>query len=321
MDAGSKHWLIAAALVALLAAVPLLTFLAEARPYYLSFATRILIMASVVVSLNLALGHGGLLSLCHATFMGLGAYVVGIGSYHASNDAVAWMASGFVQIGVIVVVCTLVSAVFGIISLRTRGIYFLMITMALGQIVYLAFMGADLYGGSDGMTIDQPSRFADFELHGRYVMYLVAAVWFCVSVFIVDRLSGSRFGLVLRAAQMNEARVRALGYDPVRIRLVAFVISGVLAGLAGFLLANNAETVSPADLSWTRSAEMIIMLVIGGLGVRLGPLFGAGFFLIVEEVASDMTTHWPLVVGVLVVVVALFMPRGFGGLSGRGAAR
>jgi len=310
---GAKHWLTGIALVVLLLAVPVVTYSLDAI-FALTFATRILILASVVVSLNLILGYGGLLSLCHATFVGLGAYVVGIGSFHAYNDGVAWMANGFVQLGAILIICSVVAAIIGVISLRTRGIYFLMITMALGQTVYLAAVGADLYGGDEGMTIFQPSVFAGAELHGRYVMYTAAAVFFCLSVLIVDRLTRSRFGLVLRATKMNEARVRALGYDPVRIRLVAFVISGAMAGLAGFLLANNAEFVSPVDLGWTRSADLIIMVVLGGLGLSLGPLFGTAFFLIAEEVASNMTTHWPIVVGAMVLLIALFMPRGLGGL-------
>ena len=309
-----KHWLTGIALVALLLAFPVATYF-FGSVFYLAFATRILILASAVVSLNLILGYGGLLSLCHATFVGLGAYIVGIGSFHASNDGIAWMANGFVQLGAILILCSVVAAIIGVISLRTRGIHFLMITMALGQIVYLAAVGADLYGGDQGLTIDQPSVFVGAEFRGRYVMYTAAAAFFCLSVLVVDRLACSRFGLVLRATKMNEARVSALGYDPVHIRLVAFIIAGAMAGLAGFLLANNAGYVSPVDLGWTRSAEMIIMLVLGGLGLSLGPLFGAAFFLIAEEVASNMTQNSPIIVGAMILFVALFMPRGLGGLS------
>lgn len=308
-----KYWISAAALVALLVAVPMVTYSIDAI-FALTFATRILILAAVAVSLNLILGYGGLLSMCHATFVGVGAYVVGVGSYHAFNDGMDWMANGFLQIVVTLVVSGIVAAIIGGISLRTRGIYFLMITMAFSQTLYLAAVGAYEYGGDEGMTIFQPSVFAGFEFKGRYVMYAAAAVFFCLSVLVVDRLTKSRFGLVFQATRMNEARVRALGYDPVRIRLVAFVISGVMAGLAGFLLANNAEFVSPVDLHWVRSADLVIMVVLGGLGLGLGPLFGAAFLLIVEEMASGITPHWPIVVGVLVLLVAMFMPRGLGGL-------
>ncbi|MCG7507839.1 branched-chain amino acid ABC transporter permease [Mesorhizobium retamae] len=300
-------------LVLALAVIPALAVAFDAI-FALTFATRILILAAAAVSLNLILGYGGLLSLCHSTFLGLGAYVVGIGGYHAYNDEIAWMADGFMQLCAILVLTAGVAAIIGGISLRTRGMYFLMITLAFGQILYLAAIGAYQYGGDEGMTIFQPSTFAGFALHGRFVMYAAAAIFFCVCVLVVERLTRSRFGLVLQASRMNEARVRALGYDPMRVRLVAFIISGVMAGMAGFLLANNAEFVSPIDLHWTRSADLVIMVVLGGLGIGLGPLFGAGLLLIVEELASGMTPHWPIIVGVMVLLVALFMPRGLAGV-------
>lgn len=310
-------WAKALGLVAILLAIPALTYHFDAI-FALTFITRILILAIGAISLNLVLGYGGMLSLCHATFVGIGAYVVGIGSHHAQNDGMAWMADGFVALAVITVVTGAVSALIGIISLRTRGIYFLMITMAFGQMLYLVAVGADRYGGDEGLTIFQPSSFAGFVLHGKYVMYGVSAASLCAAVLVIDRLSRSRFGLVLQSAKMNEVRTQALGYDPVRIRLVAFVISGVMAGLAGFLLANNSEFVSPLDLHWTRSADFVIMVVLGGIGTLIGPLLGAAFLLIVEQFASGVTAHWPIVLGAMVLAVALFMPRGLSGIAGSG---
>lgn len=309
----ATHGLIGIILMVLLSAIPVLAYVFDAI-FALTFATRILILAAVAVSLNLILGYGGLLSLCHSAFVGLGAYVVGIGSYHAYNDGIDWMANGFLQLAAALILSVVVAAIIGVISLRTRGIYFLMITLAFGQTLYLAAVGADKYGGDEGMTIFQPSVFVGFALQGRYVMYTAAAIFFCLSVLVVDRLTRSRFGLVLQATEMNEARVRALGYDPVRVRLVAFIISGAMAGLAGFLLANYAEFVSPVEFNWTRSADLVIMVVLGGLGLRLGPLLGAAFLLIVEEVAPSITPHWPIIVGIMVLLVALFMPLGLGGL-------
>lgn len=308
-----KPSLVPLGLLLLLSAIPLGAYIFDAV-FALTLATRILILATAAVGLNLVLGYGGMLSLCHSAFVGIGAYVVGIGAYHATNDGLDWMSNGFIQIVAVLVFSTLTAAIIGVISLRTRGIYFLMITMAFGQTLYLAAVGADLYGGDDGMTIYQPSVFAGFALQGRYVLYIVAAIVFSLSVFIVDRLARSRFGLVLQAAKMNEPRVRALGYDPVRVRLVAFVISGAMAGLAGFLLANYTEFVSPAEFNWVRSGDLVIMVVLGGLGLNLGPLFGAAFLLVVEDLAPGITTHWPIIVGLLVLLVALFAPRGLGSL-------
>lgn len=309
----TRHFLTGAGLVLLLAAIPVATYLSDAV-FTVTFATRILILATAAVSLNLVLGYGGLLSLCHSAFVGIGAYVVGIASYHAFNDGQAWMANGFLQLVAVLAFSSIVAGIIGAISLRTKGIYFLMITMAFGQTLYLAAVGAELYGGDDGMTIFQPSLFGSFALEGRYVMYIAAAILFCLAVLLVDRLARSRFGLVLQAAKMNETRVRALGYDPVRVRLLAFVISGALAGLAGFLLANYTQFVSPGELSWIRSGDLVIMVVLGGLGLSLGPLFGAAFLLIVEELAPGITSYWPIIVGVLVLLVALYAPRGLGGL-------
>lgn len=308
-----RRSLIGIGLVGFLLVIPVAAYLFDAI-FYLTFATRILILATAAVSLNLVLGYGGLLSLCHSAFVGIGAYVVGIASYHAYNDGLDWMANGFLQLAAVLAFSVLTAAIIGVISLRTRGIYFLMITMAFGQTLYLAAVGVDLYGGDEGMTIYQSSVFAGFELKGRYVLYIAAAVLFGLSVLLVDRLTRSRFGLVLQAARMNEARVRALGYDPVRVRLVAFVVSGAMAGLTGFLLANYAQFVSPGELSWIRSGDLVIMVVLGGLGLSLGPLFGAAFLLVVEEMAPAVTSYWPIIVGVMVLLVALFMPRGLGGL-------
>ena len=297
----------------LLAAVPVIVALTD-NTFYLSVATRALILAAAATSLNLIMGYGGLISLGHALFVGIGGYVVGVCSYHAFADGAMWMSSGFLQVVTVLVLSGVVGLLVGLMSLRTRGVYFLMITLAIGQMFYLAAVGAYAYGGDDGMTIFVKSDFAGFKLSGRDTVYWVSAAYLLASILVVARLSQSRFGLVLQAARTNEQRARSMGYDPVRVRLVAFVVSGVMAGFAGFLLANHTGFISPAMMHWTRSGDLIVMVIVGGLGSVFGPLIGTVVFLVLEEVFSGLTEYWAIPLGIFLVLVSRFASQGIAGL-------
>lgn len=305
-----------AILIGLLCAVPPIAYWLDDL-FLLSLASRCLILASAAVATNLIMGYGGLISLGHAVFIGIGGYVVGIASHHAFNDGMTWLSNGFLQLVAVLVLSVLVALFVGLVSLRTKGIYFLMITLAIGQMFYLAAVGAYDYGGDDGMTVFAKSRFLGQALSGHYLIYWVSAAYLTVSMFLVARLSSSRFGLVLRSAKVNEARTRAMGYEPFRVRLVAFTVAGVIAGGAGFLMANHAGFVSPAMLHWTRSGDLIVMVVLGGLGSVFGPLAGTVAFLALEEVLSGITEYWAIPVGAILIAVALYTPQGVMGLLSR----
>lgn len=305
-----------ATLLLLTLAVPLYAHFAD-NIFVLTIASRALLLAAVAVSLNLIMGFGGMISLGHAMFIGTGAYVVGICSYYAFSEGVYWLSNGFFQLALVVSINIALGLLIGVMSLRTKGIYFLMITLAFSQMIYLAFVGAYTFGGDDGMTVFVKSDFAGFTLDGYFTSYWLAAALLLVSMLVVFRLSRSRFGLVLRAAKTNEQRARALGYEPFQVRLVAFVIASVIAGLAGFLMANQSGFVSPSMMHWTRSGELIVMVVLGGLGTTFGPLVGTVAFLTLEEIFSGYTNYWAIPLGMILIGAAMFMPRGLSAVFGK----
>ena len=309
---------VAAALVLLLFAVwPLLTQ-ALHQPYLLSVGTRIVIWAIAAVSLNMILGYGGLVSFGHAAFFGIGGYAVGIMSAEGIQN-------GWLQWPVALLASAVWAAAVGALSLRTRGVYFLMITLAFAQLVYYLSSGLEAYGGDDGLNFSR-SRFPGLiDLRDKATFYwlcfvlLVAALWFC------GRLANSRFGLVLRGARSNELRMTALGFPVFRYRLAAFTISGVLGGLAGILLANEGTYVSPAMMSWMKSGDLIVIVVLGGIGALFGPLYGAVVFFAVEEFLKPFLDlahkgwgeYWQIVFGPLLVIIALYARGGIDSLLGQ----
>jgi branched-chain amino acid transport system permease protein len=309
--------LIAIALLVLFAALPLLTQAFDQR-YLLSIGTRIVIWSIAAVSLNMILGYGGLVSFGHAAFFGIGGYAVGI-------LAASGISSGWVQWPVAILASALWAALIGALSLRTRGVYFIMITLAFAQLVYYLGSGLEMYGGDDGLNISR-SRFDGLiELRDKAAFYwlclalLLATLWFC------GRLARSRFGFVLRGARSNEQRMTALGFPVFRYRLVALVISGAFGGLAGVLLANEGAYVSPAMMSWMKSGDLIVMVVLGGMGTLLGPLYGAIAFFVLEESLKPLMDllhkgwgeYWQIVFGPLLVLVALYAKGGIDSLLGR----
>ncbi len=288
-----------------LALVPPIALLGP-EGYVLSLTTRMMILAIAVISLDLLLGHSGLVSFGHAAFVGLGAYVTGILITEGVVDA-------FTILGCVVAASALFALVTGAVSLRTSGVYFIMITLAFGQMLYFAASSLSAYGGDDGLTLWNNAQLLGTGVldDPRGLFYAVLAS--LIGAFVlVDRLKGSRFGRVLNAAKSNPTRVTCLGFDVFRFRLAAYVIAGVLAGLAGFLSAVQTEFVSPATMSWHRSGELIVMVILGGMGSRNGALLGALAYVGLEELLSTYFAHWKLIFGPLLVLMVLYAKGGLG---------
>jgi branched-chain amino acid transport system permease protein len=299
--------LAAAALIAGLALIPVYCHL-TGRFFLLSLFTRIIILALAAVSLNLIMGFGGMVSFGHAAYIGIGGYTVGI-------LALEGVGSGLVQWPVALVVSALFALVIGALSLRTRGVYFIMITLAFAQMIYYVGVGLARYGGDDGLTIYRRSQFAGWiDLSNKTLFYYLCLALLLAAVYLVWRLLNSRFGLVIQGARSNDRRMHAIGFPTFRYRLACFVIAGTICGLAGVLLANHTDFISPAMMHWTRSGDLIIMAVLGGMGSVLGPVIGAVVLLLLEEALSGFTEYWQIIMGPLLLAVVLFARGGIDGM-------
>jgi branched-chain amino acid transport system permease protein len=295
------------ALLAALALIPLYAAL-SGDAFALTLFTRIVIMAIGAVSLNLIMGYGGMVSFGHAAYLGIGGYAVGI----LAKEGIA---SGFVQWPVAIAASALYALVVGALSLRTRGVYFIMITLAFAQMIYYVVIGLDRYGGDDGLTIYKRSQFGGLiDLSNKTAFYYLCFAFLLASIYLTWRLVNSRFGLVVQGARANERRMRAIGFPTRRYKLACFVIAGALCGLAGALLANHINFVSPAMMHWTRSGDLIVMVVLGGLGSLFGPLLGTAAFLLLQEALSRLTQYPDLVLGPLLLLVAIYVHGGIEGL-------
>ena len=279
--------------------------------FILTLFTRIIIFALAAASLNLIMGYGGMMSFGHAAYLGIGGYAVGI-------LAAEGIGSGFIQWPLALAVSALYALVIGALSLRTRGVYFIMITLAFAQMAYYVASGLSRYGGDDGLTIYKRSDFAGLINPGNRVQfyYLCLACLFG-GIYLIWRIVNSRFGLVVQGVRSNEQRMQAIGFHANRYRLVCFVISGTICGLAGALLANNTDFVSPAVMYWTRSGDLMVMVILGGMGSLFGPVIGAVVYLGLEEVLSQFTEYWALIMGPLLLLIVLFARGGIMGLLGR----
>jgi branched-chain amino acid transport system permease protein len=301
---------VVAALLALLALLPVYAAL-TGNGFALSLFTRIVIFAIAAVSLNLIMGFGGMVSFGHAVYLGIGGYVVGI----LAKEGVG---SGFVQWPLALVVSGVFALVVGALSLRTRGVYFIMITLAFAQMAFYVASGLERYGGDDGLTIYKRSTFGRaLDLSDRTLFYYLCLALLLAVVYLVRRLVDSRFGLVIQGVRSNERRMRAIGFPTFRYKLTCFVISGVLCGLAGVLLANHTDFVSPAIMQWTRSGDLIVMAVLGGMGTVMGPVIGAVTLLVLEEALSRVTEYWPIILGPLFLLVVLYARGGIDGVLAR----
>lgn len=298
------------AIVALLAALMLLPVYVQlgGDRFMLTLFTRIIILALAAVSLNLILGFGGMMSFGHAVYLGIGGYAVGILAHEG-------ILSGFVQWPVALLASALFAAVIGALSLRTRGVYFIMITLAFAQMAYYVIAGLARYGGDDGLTIYQRSEFfSPINLSNKVQFYYICLALLYASIYLVWRLVNSRFGMVIQGSRSNDMRMRAIGFPTYRYKLVCFVIAGTMCGLAGALQANHTDFVSPSIMYWTRSGDLIIMVVLGGMASAVGPLFGAVALLVLEEALSGITEYWQIILGPLLLLVVLFARGGIDGL-------
>ena len=297
-----------------LGVVPLLADYFD-EPFYTVMFSRMLILSIGAVSLNLILGFGGMVSFGHAVYLGIGSYMVGIGTMHVVEDGIEWMANGFLQIALAIVFSALAGLVIGAISLRTRGVYFIMITLAFSQMLYFVAVGNERYGGDDGLSLYMRSDFNGLiDISNDNSLYYLNFVFLLLSLYLSHRLINSRFGMLIRGAKSNEQRMRAIGFPVFRYQLVAFVIAGTICGIAGVLSANQTEFVNPSVMHWTRSGDLIIMTVLGGLGTLFGPVIGAVAFLFLEEFLSGITEYWQLYFGPMLVLVVIFARGGIDGM-------
>lgn len=299
-----------AALLVFLALLPVYV-IATGQFFPLTLFTRIVILALAATSLNLILGYGGMVSFGHAAYLGIGGYVVGILASEGIN-------SGFVQWPLAIGASALFALIVGALSLRTRGVYFIMITLAFAQMLYYVAVGLERYGGDDGLTIYRRSQFAGvFDLSGKVQFYYLCLALLVAAVFVVSRLVHSRFGMAIQGARSNDRRMQAIGFPTFRYRLASFVIAGMMCGLAGALLANHTDFVSPAVMHWTRSGDLIVMIVLGGMGSLFGPLIGAVTLLMLEEGLSRVTEYWQIIVGPLLLFIVIYARGGIeGALAG-----
>ncbi len=298
----------------LLALVPPL---AEAfnEPFYLSLFARIMIFAIAAVSLDLILGYGGMISFGHAAYIGIGAYAVAVMSFYEIDN-------GWLQLPLAIVASALVALVIGVISLRTSGIYFIMITLAFTQMLYFLGISLEVYGGDDGIDTNRSEFVSWFDLTEDFNLYYLILGFLMLTVFFTYRLINSRFGMVIRGSHSNEQRMQTIGFQTFRYRLAAFVIAGAICGVAGFLLANLTEFLTPEYMHWFRSGEIMIMVLLGGMGSLFGPVFGAAAYILLEEwipellevMNSGWGEHWWIVFGPVLIVIVLYAKRGLWGL-------
>ena len=301
------RWFFPVVLLGLLLAFPPIAA-ATGLDFYQGLLTKIMVYALAASSLNLILGYGGMVSFGHAAYFGLGAYTVAILMREGITSAwVIWAAA--------VGLSALLAFLIGVISLRTRGVYFIMITLAFAQMIYYLVISFKQYGGEDGLRARRP-EFGFFELNDTTRYYLTRGV-LLAALYVMHGLVHSRFGRVLQAIRENESRALALGYPVFRFQLVAFVLAGATAGLAGVLMAHYTQYVSPSLLAWQQSGHLMMMVILGGVGQFWGGVLGAAVLSLVEEVLQDLTIHWQLGVGVILLFIVLFAPRGLAGLLRR----
>jgi branched-chain amino acid transport system permease protein len=313
MDSRARQVALAAGFL-VLALVPAVAALAS-QPFYLDLFRRIMIFAIAAVSLDLILGFGGMVSFGHAAYLGLGAYAVAIPAFYGID-------SGLVQWTLAMALSGAVALVIGAVSLRTSGVSFIMITLAFTQMLYYLGISITAWGADDGMRLARRSQFGSvLDLANPYVFYYVVLGLLVALLWLGHRLIHARFGTVVRAARSNEARMQAIGFSTFRYKLVAFAIAGAVCGLAGALLANQTEYLTPSYMHWTRSGDIMVMVILGGMGTLFGPVLGAVALLLLEDLLSAWTVHWQVVLGPLLVLVVLYGRGGLYGLLPGGGRR
>ena len=313
-------------IVAVLALIPVAASLAG-QSFYLTIVTRIMIFALAALGLNLVLGFGAMVSFGHAMYIGIGAYAVGIMSFHGITN-------GWAHLGAALGVGLVCALLIGAVCLRVTGVGFIMITLAFAQMFYFLAVGLKQYGGDDGLPLSTRSDFGLFSLGNGTILYYVVFAVLMATLYGFHRLIDARFGMLLRGCKSNERRMLALGFPIFRYKLSAYVISALVCVVAGVLLANLTRFASPSYMSWTTSGELIVMVVLGGIGTLMGPLVGAATWLVIEELLTSFRVdlpwgldamirdHWQAAFGVLIIVVALMLKQGlYGALLQREKAK
>jgi branched-chain amino acid transport system permease protein len=278
------------------------------EPFYIELMARVMIFSIAAMSLDFILGYGAMISFGHALYLGLGTYAVGIMAHYEVTN-------GWLQLLVCISGTAFIAFILGLISLRTSGIYFIMITFALAQMFYFLGISLEAYGGDDGLPIDTRSEFFSFfDLNDAWNMYYLILGTMTVTAIVLWKIINSRFGMVVRGSHSNDARMQAIGFPTMKYRLAAFVIAGVVCGLAGFLLGNLTEFLTPEYMHWFRSGELMIMVMVGGMGTLFGPLFGAFAYLMVEDFLANFTEYWQFYFGPMLIILVLFAKQGLWGM-------
>jgi branched-chain amino acid transport system permease protein len=309
---GLDHRLGGAWAAGLLAALVALPVVAQALggEFYIGLASRILIFALAATSLNLVLGFGGMVSFGHAAFVGIGAYTVAILAQSGLDSVLlAWPAA--------MAVAGAAAFAVGAVSLRTQGVYFIMITLAFAQMLYFLMVSLKSLGGDDGLNLAGRSRLPGIDLADDTRFFYVVLVACTLGFLAVWRLLNSPFGHALQAVRENPVRMAALGFGVRRIQAIAFTVAGALAGLAGALLANQGSFVSPSMMQWHQSGVLMVMVILGGVGHLWGGVLGAVAFLLLEEILGHYTIHWQFILGAMLLAVVLVAPNGLASLPAR----
>ncbi|MDB5550376.1 MAG: ABC-type branched-chain amino acid transport system, permease component [Rhizobium sp.] len=312
-------------IILLLAFVPLIAGLAG-QPFYVTLISRMMIFALAALGLNLILGYGGMVSFGHALYIGIGAYAVGILSFYGVTN-------GYAHVATALIAGLIIATPVGMVCLRTSGIAFIMITLAFAQMFYFVAVSLKQLGGDDGYSLPSRSDFGIIDLSNNTTLYYVIFVVLLAVLFLFFRLIHAPFGVALCGCKQNERRMRAMGFSTGRIKLVAYVISALVCVLSGVLLANLTRFVSPSYMNWVASGDILLMVVLGGMGTLIGPIVGAIAWLSLEEILSSFSLglpwgidefvrdHWMIVLGALVIVAALHLKSGlYGYLSDRSGA-
>ncbi len=315
-------------ILGLLLLIPLWAWTSD-EPFTITLVTRAVILALAGVGLNLALGQGGLVSFGHAAYFGIGGYAMGILASHAQNfDPILeapFLIEGTNSMPVIWLVAVIMGALaallIGALSLRTTGVYFIMVTLAFGQMFYYFAISWPAYGGEDGLSIYVRNEFPGINTLDPMQFFLLCFVILCLVLFLVDRLNKSAFGLALDGAHQNEERAQTVGINVYRLRLVAFVISGAITALAGALFADLNRFVSPVMFSWHFSGEIIVFIILGGVARLFGPVVGACLFILLEHILGDLSEYWHIYLGLILLFVVLFAKGGILGFLSKKEVR
>jgi branched-chain amino acid transport system permease protein len=307
-----RNGFVAALLVgALLIALPFAAT-ASGHPAFTTLATRIVILAVAAVSLNLALGYGGMVSFGHAAYYGIGGYAVGIMTQtFAGHDALFGFIPGsdqlLINLPVAMAAGGLAALALGALSLRTSGVQFIMITLAFAQMLFFFFVALKTYGGDDGLIIRRRNTLPLLDTRNDTQFYFLSLALLALSIGVVARIVRSRFGQMLDGIRQNPRRMAAIGVAAYPYQLLAFTFAGIGAGLSGGLMANFAKFVSPDMMHWMQSGEFLIMVILGGVGTLFGPVIGAAILIVLESTLASWTEHWQAIIGPVLIVIVLFV--------------